>query len=120
MHNVGKLLRHQLVNLLMKNFQVVRLTNMRITQDECSSIKKVIYLFDKNAKIFLFGSRVDDTKRGGDIDLVILSKIISEDTRREIKLKLYEALGEQKIDLVITDDLNKPFIKIALEKGIPL
>lgn len=93
---------------------------MRITQEESSSIKKVIYSFDKQAKIFLFGSRVDDSKRGGDIDLLILSKIISEDNRREIKIKLYDELGEQKIDLIITEDLNKPFVKIALEKGILL
>jgi uncharacterized protein len=93
---------------------------MRITEEQKSLIKQIINFFDEDAKIYLFGSRVDDSKRGGDIDLLVYSKKISENQRREIKIKLYDALGEQKIDLVITHQLDKPFIKIALENGILL
>lgn len=93
---------------------------MRITQIQQDSIKKVIFDFDQNAQIYLFGSRTDDTKRGGDIDLLVLSKVITEKNRREIKIKLYDELGEQKIDLLITDNLDLPFVKIALENGVLL
>ena len=93
---------------------------MRITQEQKSLIKQIINFFDEDAKIYLFGSRVDDSKRGGDIDLLVYSKKITQNQRREIKIKLYDALGEQKIDLVITLQLDKPFIKIALENGILL
>ena len=56
---------------------------------------------DQNARIWLFGSRVDDDKRGGDIDIYIESTNISTPLKRKIALKtsLIEAIGEQKIDL---------------------
>lgn len=93
---------------------------MRLSLDQQTSIKKVINNFDSDAKIYLFGSRVDPSKRGGDIDLLVISKTITEKNRREIKLKFYDELGEQKIDLIIADNTSKPFIKIALEQGILL
>lgn len=93
---------------------------MRLSIEQQASIKKVIQTLDNDAKIYLFGSRVDPSKRGGDIDLLVISKTITEKNRREIKLKLYDELGEQKIDLIIADNTSKPFIKIALEQGILL
>ena len=93
---------------------------MRLSDSERKSIKEIIFELDANAKIFLFGSRAHDEKKGGDIDLLILSSTITEMNRREIKLKLYDALGEQKIDLLIAKDLKDPFVKIAQTTGILL
>lgn len=42
---------------------------MRITGPQHLAIKEVITRFDPEAKIYLFGSRVNDNDRGGDIDL---------------------------------------------------
>ncbi len=43
---------------------------MRLSDFEIKSIKEVAKKnFGESVKITLFGSRVDDTKRGGDIDL---------------------------------------------------
>ena len=50
---------------------------MRLEKDEIASIRSVIKLLDSKAKIFLYGSRVDDSKRGGDIDLLVVSESIS-------------------------------------------
>jgi predicted nucleotidyltransferase len=75
---------------------------------------------DNNAHVYLFGSRVDDTKKGGDIDLLILSDRLTSDDKRTIKMKLYELLGEQKIDLVIAADDSDPFVKLAFETGVEL
>ena len=61
-----------------------------------------------------------DDKKGGDIDLLVLSQKITEQDRRKIKLSLYDALGEQKIDLLIAADTSKPFVRIALENGVLL
>jgi predicted nucleotidyltransferase len=93
---------------------------MRLSDQERQSIRKILLELDPNAQIYLFGSRVDDDKKGGDIDLLILSSKITEKNRRLIKLKLYDALGEQKIDLIITSDTADPFVQIALEHGVLL
>ncbi len=48
---------------------------MRVSQKEIQIIKDTIYkYFSNNVEIFLFGSRVDDNKKGGDIDLYILTE----------------------------------------------
>ena len=48
--------------------------NMRLTDLETEVIKKAIYSLDQHAEIYLFGSRVDERLKGGDIDLLIISK----------------------------------------------
>lgn len=93
---------------------------MRISESERQSIKEIFLKLDAAAKVYLFGSRVHDDKKGGDIDLLVLSQKITEQDRRKIKLSLYDALGEQKIDLLIAADTSKPFVRIALETGVLL
>jgi predicted nucleotidyltransferase len=94
--------------------------NIRLKIEEIKNIKSVIYEFDKNAKIYLFGSRVDLHKRGGDIDILVISNEISVNQRRSIKIKLYNTLGERKIDLIITKKINTPFLEMATKTGICL
>jgi predicted nucleotidyltransferase len=93
---------------------------MRISQHEQTVIKNVITQLDPKAKVYLFGSRVDDNARGGDIDLLILSELITERDRRKIRIELFEKLGEQKLDLVIAKDLDKPFARLAYNGGVLL
>ncbi len=93
---------------------------MRISSHDRQAIKETIKELDSKAKVYLFGSRTDDTKRGGDIDLLILSDSLTERDRRTIRLKLFDRIGEQKIDLIIASDATKPFVKIALAQGILL
>lgn len=90
---------------------------MRLKDGEIHAIKTIVHALDSGARIFLFGSRVDDTKRGGDIDLLILSSALEERDTRAIRIGLCRALGEQKIDLVIARDARKPFVQIALAEG---
>lgn len=75
--------------------------------------------------LWLFGSRADLSKRGGDIDLYVESSI--KDPQQIIKskstflTKLYMAIGEQKIDVVVKfDDTNLLIYKIAKKEGIQL
>lgn len=93
---------------------------MRITDRQHQDIKEVILQRDPDAQIYLFGSRADDHSRGGDIDLLVLSEIITERDRRVLRIELFERLGEQKLDLVIAKDLSKPFVRIAYNQGVPL
>jgi predicted nucleotidyltransferase len=53
---------------------------MRLSHQEQSAIKGVLSKFDPSGKVYLFGSRVDDHRRGGDIDLLF-------ETEREMSLK---------------------------------
>jgi len=96
---------------------------MRLSNKE---IKIVVFAFKKIFKsgaIYLFGSRVDDRKRGGDIDLyLVLDKEIDNvyDKKMEFLLQLDKQLGEQKIDVVISTDKNREIEKRALKEGINL
>jgi uncharacterized protein len=93
---------------------------MRLKSEQAVSIRAAVKKHDPAARIFLFGSRVDDNQRGGDIDLLVLSQKLTPDDRRAIKLDLYQRIGRQKIDLLLARDANKPFVRLALETGTPL
>ncbi len=93
---------------------------MRLADSEKKAIRDTILALDAEALVYLFGSRVHDEKKGGDIDILILSSKITEKNRRALKLELYDALGEQKIDLLIASDTSDPFVRIALESGVLL
>ena len=51
----------------------------------------------------LFGSRVDDSKRGGDIDLYLEIPDLPDwfEAKSAFQYGLYRALGDRKIDIVI-------------------
>ena len=93
---------------------------MRLKDSEQVAILSTVKCLDKNARVYLFGSRVDDTKKGGDIDLLVMSDSLTREDKRTIKIKLYELLGEQKIDLVLAADDSDPFVKLALVTGVKL
>ena len=44
---------------------------MRLTNEEQLAIGNTIHQVDADAMIYHFGSRVDDTAKGGDIDIAI-------------------------------------------------
>lgn len=93
---------------------------MRLKDSEIAAIRSTVQDLDKDAQIYLFGSRVDDGKKGGDIDLLIMSARLVREDRRVIRMRLYELIGEQKIDIVIACDDADPFVKLALESGVRL
>jgi predicted nucleotidyltransferase len=92
---------------------------MRLNKSEIEVIKSVISEFDSDAEVKLYGSRVDDAKKGGDIDLLIISDKITFSEKLSILIKLKENIGDQKIDILIYDP-NKTFHKIAYAEGINL
>ena len=93
---------------------------MRLKKFEIQIIKKAIHSLEPDAAIYLFGSRADDSKKGGDIDLLILSRRLTYGDKLKIKQMLFEKMEEQKIDLVIASDASQPFVRLALEQGVRL
>lgn len=77
--------------------------------------------------MWLFGSRVDDNKRGGDIDLLIETDQVDIDAiaRAEVSFqtKIQTKLGEQKIDVLLDYPSRKtrpPIFYVAKQTGILL
>ena len=93
---------------------------MRISSPEISNLLKSIKYFDADADVYLFGSRIDDNKRGGDIDIAILSDKIDLKKKIDIKFNFFNDFGEQKLDIVIVENENQPFWQYIKEKAILL
>ncbi|MCK5716343.1 MAG: nucleotidyltransferase domain-containing protein [Thiomargarita sp.] len=98
----------------------MKLLKLRLTEFEINTIKQTILSIDHSAKIYLFGSRVNIHKKGGDIDLLIFSQILDFNDKLRIKMRLFEKFGEQNIDILIAKDTATPFVRIALKQGISL
>jgi len=100
---------------------------MRLSDKELTSIKAVTkQVFGENAMVTLFGSRIEDGKRGGDIDLLIqCDKTISRDEIYQLKLKflveLKKRIGDQKIDVIIdAGQVNNSIFKTIEKEANPL
>lgn len=93
---------------------------MRLHQDQIENIREVVLTRDPAARIFLFGSRVDDQQRGGDIDLLVLSQKLDASDRRKMKVDLYRRIGHRKIDLLLAPDDRRAFVRLAMEEGLAL
>lgn len=74
---------------------------MRISPAQHQFLKTYFLDKDKSGLVYLFGSRVDDTKKGGDIDLLVLTdKKMPHTVLFKIKLAFCTLFGAQKIDIV--------------------
>ncbi len=91
---------------------------MRIQPEEKAAIISAISNIDKDSEIYLFGSRLDDTRRGGDIDILVKSDTISRSMLGSIEDEIFRTIDEQKIDLVLTrkNELNS-FAQLVLARG---
>jgi len=84
-------------------------------------IKKSFKEIFVDGQIYLFGSRVDDMKRGGDIDLYIVTDLTNlYDKKIKFLVKLKGYIGEQKIDVIISKDKNRLIEKEAIKYGVEL
>ena len=98
---------------------------MRLQPYEAAAIKAATSdLFGATAIVRLFGSRVDDRLRGGDIDLPIeVDELANEPHAKALfERKLFEQIDAQKVGVVITIRGGHPrgFKRIAYRDGIVL
>lgn len=100
---------------------------VRIPSEDLAIIRQsFVQYFDSNDQLWLFGSRVDDKKRGGDIDFYVetqLSREAGYKAERAFVERLHEELGEQKIDIVVKyadSDENMLIYRVAKARGVRL
>ena len=95
---------------------------MRLTDFELMCIKQAFLEVFEDGEIYLFGSRVDDSLKGGDIDLYIKVKAKQDLLNKKIQFlaKLKEKIGDQKIDVVVSKDETRIIEQEAITKGIKL
>ena len=82
--------------------------------------------FGENTRVILFGSRTNDVRKGGDIDLFVQPGIYTspeEMLKKKINMliEMEQKLGEQKIDIIIQQiNDNRAIVKTAGKKGIAI
>ncbi len=95
---------------------------MRLPKEQIIFIKTSIKNILPVSKIYLFGSRVYDDKKGGDIDILVLSdRLLNSEEKRKIKISFHKKFGEQKIDIVsFCFNDNDSFKQLILTEAIEL
>jgi len=73
---------------------------MRLDAEQTSALEYALNLVTD--EVYLFGSRLDPFKKGGDIDLLVFSKQDSFQLSQQITLRFFEKC-EEKIDVVVMD-----------------
>jgi predicted nucleotidyltransferase len=79
---------------------------MRLYSKEIETVRTVVeVIVGKGSNLRVFGSRLNDSKRGGDLDLLVES----DDP--------VDAIGRADLKLVLEEKLDLPLDIIFLEKG---
>ena len=102
------------------------MAEVRLTKEQIELIKKSVEkVFGGGARMLVFGSRADLSKKGGDIDIFVipdreLSKLDAAELRLKLLAELYRVLGERKIDIVVSVDRKREIERVALETGVEI
>ena len=95
---------------------------MRLTRAQIQTIREATHQnFGVDASVWLFGSRVDDARRGGDVDLYVeTTKQNTLMSALRCKIALEESL-DLPADLVVKEPgKDKPIYNLAKAQGVPL
>lgn len=98
---------------------------MRLSAHEAVTIRQAaIEAFGGDVIVRLFGSRIDDDRRGGDIDLHIEAAPERSDSAHEQRFRvlLWQRLDEPQIDVVVASRGAEPrwIDRAALREGVIL
>jgi len=96
---------------------------MRLSSMQVQAITSVFQDTFSHGKVILFGSRVDDQRKGGDIDLYIQpAEVMPDLVMRKIKFlsMLKSKIGDQKIDLVLAPFAPRHLKREIRDKGVVL
>lgn len=100
---------------------------MRLQAEQINAIKQEAEcFFGASAQVWLFGSRVDDSAKGGDVDLYVHTMSRDADQLAAARLsflaRLKRRLGDRKIDLVVhrAGSESLPVYELARKTGVML
>jgi predicted nucleotidyltransferase len=99
---------------------------MRITPEQIRVIRQgVAELAGEEASVWLFGSRLRDDARGGDVDLMLeLNDAVAEPAQLAARLavRVSRAMGGRKVDVLVKAPnlLFLPIHAVALAEGVRL
>jgi uncharacterized protein len=93
---------------------------MRLTAKEVMAIREEVHRLDPAAEIYLYGSRVDDSSHGGDIDLWVRSTRISYEDALRLKVRIKDRIGWQRLDLTVSSQTDHVLAEVVAETGIQL
>ncbi len=101
---------------------------MRLTTQQVAAIRQIAAeCFGDEALIYLFGSRLDDSGRGGDIDLYVeteeceIARVLK--AKYDFLAKLKQRIGDQRVDVVVNYPSRRappPIVAIAKRTGVRL
>ena len=95
---------------------------MRLSTFEIQTILNTFHDIFGMGKVYLFGSRLDDTQKGGDIDLYFEVDLEENLYIKKIDylVQLQNKIGEQKIDIVFAKDASSIIEKEILRNKMEL
>jgi predicted nucleotidyltransferase len=95
---------------------------MRLDSDQLQTIRDETWQLDPSSDIYLYGSRVDDAAKGGDIDLLVVSDHLGFREVLKLRRAILDRIGWQQLDLVVRrrDQADEPLAAMVLETGIKL
>jgi len=103
---------------------------MRMTPQQAETVRRLARRhFGEDAEIWLFGSRADDSRKGGDYDSLIETSIDQPDMIIEHKIALLAELQssapfeDEKIDMIVKrrkSSFEMPVYAAAREQGVRL
>ncbi len=94
---------------------------MRLSPEQSAAIKTIIaHEFEPEARVWLFGSRADDQRRGGDVDLYVETRVPELLRELHCKISLQDVL-DLHVDLIVAGPNDeRPISRIAKREGIRL
>lgn len=98
---------------------------MRLHCQEVNAIKtRAVAVYGPDVVVRLFGSRTDDHRRGGDIDLHLEVPAGCGGLAKQLEflIGLQDLIGEQKVDVVVHECGSplQPIDDVALAHGVEL
>lgn len=103
---------------------------MRLTSQQADTVRRLARShFGEDAAIWLFGSRTDDGKKGGDYDFMVETSLNQPDSIVEHKIALIAELQaapcfeDEKIDVVVkrrNSGFEMPIYAVARGEGVRL